>query len=208
MRHERKPPPALATWLLRRLYHRDTRDALTGDLFERYSEGESDRWFWRQVLVAVTLDALRGLRAHWPQICFSASGAGLLLLVIGKTMRLPAIERVWVLGLGLPWPISSAYDFGFRGAVAALIVQPLLAVPLLIDNAFSWSKIFRTFVISFGLIGATFLAWVLFAFPPTPMRRCFAAFLLFAALLISAWAGRRTLRASNDGQHRSQRRIV
>jgi hypothetical protein len=212
MRQERTPPPALATWLLRHLCHRDTRDALTGDLFERFSEGESDRLFWHQVMVAITRGTLRGLLAHWPEICFSASGAAMLVLLSGKAMRLPAIEKLWVLGLGLPWPMSSAYDFGFRGAVAALIVQPLLAVLLLIANAFSWSRLFRTFVVSFGLLAATLLAGVLFGLPPTPMNRCFAAFTLFAALLISAWAGCRMgvfrTRISSHGQHRSERSIV
>ena len=198
MKSERpRQPPPMATWLVRHLGPKNTRDALTGDLLERFSEGESDRWFWRQVLVAIALGALRGLPAQWPRICFSASGAAFLLLLSGKTMRLPAIERLWILGIGLPWPISSAYDFGFRGFVAALIVQPFFAAALVIDNAFSWSGIFGTFAISFVLLVATSLSGTLFAFPRTPTGMCFAAFTLFAALFISAWAGCRmgTLRA-------------
>jgi hypothetical protein len=213
MKQGRTLPPALATWLLRHLCQRDTRDALTGDLFERFSDGESGRWFWRQVLVAITVGALRGLRSHWSRICFSAFGAALLFLLSGKIMRLPAIERLWVLGIGLPWPFSSAYDFGFRGVIAALIVQPLLAVALLIDGAFSWSRMFRTFAITFGLLVATSLSGFLFAFPRrTPMGVCCGVAMLFVALLISAWAGCRmsTLqpRTSNDSHHHSPRRVV
>lgn len=175
MKSERIQPPPLATWLIRHLGHEDTRDVPTGDLFERFSEGESGRWFWRQVLVAITLAALKGLRADRLRICFSASGAVLLLLISDKIMRLPAIERLWVLGIGLPWPISSAYDFGFRRVVAALIVQPLLAAALLIDHAFSWSRILKAFGISFGLPVAMSLSGTLFAFRPTPVGICFGA---------------------------------
>jgi hypothetical protein len=44
--------PRLATWLLRHARPVGDSDALTGDLIERFREGQTRGWFWRQVLIA------------------------------------------------------------------------------------------------------------------------------------------------------------
>ena len=39
MNNERPQPPALATWLLRRLCSKQNEEVLTGDLIERFGDG-------------------------------------------------------------------------------------------------------------------------------------------------------------------------
>jgi hypothetical protein len=46
-------PPTIATWLLRHFGYGRNNDAIIGDLTERYRQGRSRRWYWRQVLVAM-----------------------------------------------------------------------------------------------------------------------------------------------------------
>jgi hypothetical protein len=57
-----RKPPAFATSLLVRLGEED--DALAGDLLEEFSRGRSRTWYWRQVLAAISLAAVRHLRTH------------------------------------------------------------------------------------------------------------------------------------------------
>jgi hypothetical protein len=53
MNSGRSDPPKSALWLLRRLCPKRNREAITGDLLERFGERRSTGWFWRQVLVAI-----------------------------------------------------------------------------------------------------------------------------------------------------------
>lgn len=48
-----RTPPALANWLLSRLFDAYRRDGLIGDLEEEYRRGRSRAWYWREVLTAV-----------------------------------------------------------------------------------------------------------------------------------------------------------
>ena len=55
-------PPRLASALLRWMGPRD--EALIGDLLEAYQGGKTDRWYWRQVLVAIVVGARDAVRSH------------------------------------------------------------------------------------------------------------------------------------------------
>ena len=50
----RSPPPAIATWLLRRLGPNSTKELIAGDLLEHYQNGRSSWWYWREVLHAIS----------------------------------------------------------------------------------------------------------------------------------------------------------
>ena len=52
-------PPQFATWLLLRLSCRN--EALAGDLREEFQRRPSKFWYWRQVLVAITVNPIRTL---------------------------------------------------------------------------------------------------------------------------------------------------
>jgi hypothetical protein len=54
-------PPPLATWLLQRF---GAKEALVGDLIERYQRGRSIGWYWRQVLPAILATAYQDIRDH------------------------------------------------------------------------------------------------------------------------------------------------
>ena len=211
MNTERSQPPALALFLLRYLCPKDNREVLIGDLLETFREGRSDGWFWRQVFIALLLGVSKGWRLHWPQICFAVAGT-LVLVLEGWIMRLPAIELLWARGISLHWPLSTAYDFAFGAALAALMLQPFLAVLLLLGQTFSWHSLLRTFAISFLLLVVSHVGLFLWGphspssayRPPSPTFWAFLVDVLqfrhpflmltfmstqFFILLISAWFG-------------------
>jgi len=192
MNGERSRPPALAAWLLRHMCRNEVHASLVGDLLERFDEGESDGWFWRQVLTIVLIRASNGLRAHWPQILFSIAGGVILLFwgwrlligVLGETL----IARIRDWGLGLRSPMSVLYDLVIRSLFAAMTVQPILAVLLVLDRAFRWRSLLRTLLISVPLIAANVAAFEWWASPGMASVVLFLA-LILCTLLVSAWVG-------------------
>lgn len=172
-----RQPPRLATWLLRH------REALAGDLLERYNEGESDRWFWRQVLTAILVN-------NWPQIVFSIAGAPTLWFCGGRFLEIilspPLVARTWYFALGgLQWTEPLVYDQVLRSAAAALMIQPILAVALLLGRAFRWASLVRTFLVSTPLIAATVFLWIITGIASS----AFYVPLILCSLLISARIG-------------------
>ena len=59
-------PPRLASWLLHHLASSPQRESLAGDLIERYHQGQSATWYWRQVLAAILAGVIRDIREGTP----------------------------------------------------------------------------------------------------------------------------------------------
>jgi|GEM_PF-4479227 len=66
-----KRPTAAALWLLNRS---GAAESLIGDLIETFHEGRSPAWFWKQVLIAIAINALSSLRHHCPHLAFALTG--------------------------------------------------------------------------------------------------------------------------------------
>ena len=67
----RTAPPPLATWILEHCTAGARDEALTGDLFEGYSSGLSEGWYWRQALSACAVSWSESLRARIPLFVFA-----------------------------------------------------------------------------------------------------------------------------------------
>jgi hypothetical protein len=207
MSNEPTQPPQLAVFLLRHLHPKDNREVLIGDLVESFREGRSERWFWGQVLVALTVGISRALPLLWPEISFAFAGT-LVIQLESWIMRMPLIERLWAQGISLRSPLPTIYDFGFQAALGAIMLQPLLAVVLLLARRFSWYSVLRTFSICFLLLMASDVVVILWGMnshvsayrpPPATLRdfvmrvlhsqHPFLMLIPFFALLISALVG-------------------
>src|SRR5436309_1129016 len=57
-------PPRFATWLLRRFVPGQQWESLIGDLMEQHRRKRSGAWYWRQVLAAILVGAVRDIREH------------------------------------------------------------------------------------------------------------------------------------------------
>ena len=56
--------PPVAMWLAQRLISGPRAESLLGDLVEQHAHRRSTRWYWRQVLTAVVVSTLAGVRDH------------------------------------------------------------------------------------------------------------------------------------------------
>ena len=134
-------PPRLASWLLHHLASSPQRESLAGDLIERYHEGQSATWYWRQVLSAILAGVIRDIREGTPMDLHIKKvwlpGAASCLLFFGfywvliwlpfdKTrfqfMALPYLVLPFVGALGAYWSRR------MKGSVLERIVSALFPV--------------------------------------------------------------------------------
>jgi hypothetical protein len=59
-----KHPPFLPTWLLNQLGCSPDTEAVLGDLAERYRQGETWVWYWKQTLIAIVISACEDIRGR------------------------------------------------------------------------------------------------------------------------------------------------
>ncbi len=95
-------PPTSAIWLLRHVCPGRDNDALTGDLLERFREGQTRGWFWKQVLMAFAVGIMRELRQHWPAFCYAIAGAAMPAILSNSVRG----AGHWLHWSSLPWPLS------------------------------------------------------------------------------------------------------
>ncbi len=191
MNKDRPRQARLAIWLLRHLGEKNNQEAIVGDLVEKFGQGRSARWLWREVLIAIGIGISKALLARWPEVCFALTGTALIDLFFSplKIVRKPLIERMWAWGIGLRWPLSTIYDFGFTAFMGALMVLLLLIFFLFVKRALRWANILRTLLISFMLLATGQLALFLWERRlPHALMYILGPLPLFFALLASAWA--------------------
>ena len=199
MSDRKSNPPRRAIWFLQNACPGD-KEALTGDLMERFREGQTPGWFWRQVLIAFAVGVLGKLRRHWPHFSYAIAGTAIPAFLWKTVERVPAVLHWWA----LPWPLSQLAFESSRGALLALAALPALAAGLVISRAFRWDSLFRTAVINLALITlGHYLLGYLDTFPwlkrPVPGNPYLFRILLlpppsvellfFSSFLVSAWLG-------------------
>jgi hypothetical protein len=203
MNVEKSNPPRLAIWLSRQARSGGDTDALTGDLIERFREGQTRGWFWRQVLIACAVRVLGIIWRHWPHFCYAVAGT---VLAIGEMSvflkNVPGILHWWA----LPWPWSQVALELTRPAILALAALPALAAGLVMYGAFRWVSLLRTGIIQLALLtiskylGDAFLPWLTRPIPGFPYGRAsifppiLHILLFFSTFLVAAWLGCRPLR--------------
>lgn len=112
-------PPRPATWLLHALYSGPNREAITGDLAERY-QSRGALWYWRQVIRAIAGSLFDDVRTHKllaVRAIFTGCVASLLLrFLLGPVAKSPVGDLVELL--------TRQPRYLFFGAWAAVMVMP------------------------------------------------------------------------------------
>ncbi len=201
---EKKPqPPNLAVWFLQHLCPGDN-EALTGDLLERFHEGKTRGWLWRQVLFAFAYSVLGKVRRYGPHLCYAIAGT-VLPVFFWKTFYqgVPNFLHWYV----LPWPWSMLVFELSQTALLAWTVLPVLAVGLMIRREFRWTSLLRTGVVNPALLVLSRYSIYLFPWLLRPGPRLihqasahsqinfliippiFVLLLSFSAFFVSAWLG-------------------
>ena len=96
-------PPRSAVWLLRHACPGNHNEALTGDLVEKFREGRSHGWFWKQVLIAIAVGVLGEVRRHWPHFSYAIAGTAMRLserCAVKSLSSLSVREKIQPLHLG------------------------------------------------------------------------------------------------------------
>jgi hypothetical protein len=201
MSDSKSNPPKLAIWLLRHATPGDN-EALTGDLIERFREGQMPAWFWRQVLIAFAVGVLGAVRRRWPYFCYAVAGVAMPAIFWKTAEGLREVLHWWV----LPWPWSQIVFQSSGAIVPVLAALAVLAAGLATNQAFRSISLFRTAMINLTLVAlGRFLLSFLIAFPwllrPTADPHLFTIrflpppglkLLSFFGFLVSAWLGCRT----------------
>jgi|SRR5579863_1555729 len=169
--------PRPAIWCLRHACPNGDNDALTGDLIERFREGQTRRWFWRQVFIA-----LGEIRRHWPHFCYAIVGTVVTLFFWDAR----ALRHVpgWLHWNELPWPLSQlAFELS-RPALLALASLSILAAGLAIERPFRWVSLLRT-----GLINLALITLVHYSIEPWLLGGHAVGWwcMFFSTFLVAAW---------------------
>ena len=203
MSGKKSDPPRLAIWWLRHAFPGSNNDALTGDLIERFREGQTRGWFWRQVLIAFAVGVLGEVRSHWPQFCYAIAGVGIHMF-LWRPFKFGFVH--WNV---VPWPWSKIYfDLAplTAPAIFAMAALPVLAAGLAIQGTFRWISLIRTATIGLALITllqftvGTF-GWLVHHGGNLSMLRLVFLMLMFFSFLASAWIGCRSSRRA-DAENR------
>ena len=89
-------PPGVATWLLQHFMPACGGEAFIGDLHERYAEGRSRSWFWRQVLFAMGLAAAEEIRRRKGRLLWMVlASVSVALLSVLPHAQSNVLLRVW-----------------------------------------------------------------------------------------------------------------
>lgn len=206
MNSRKTNPPKQAIWFLRHGCPGDN-EALEGDLIERFREGQSRGWFWRQVLIASFVGVAVGVQRHWPHLCYAIAGTIMTWYFWNaNTLRnLPG----WLHWGDLPWPWSQlAFELS-RPALVALTALPILAAGLATDGSFRWVSLLRTAVINLALIALghysiDFLPWLLRPVPGDSYHKfliipgVLQVILSFSTFFVAAYLGSVSPRRGNE----------
>lgn len=207
MTNKRSNPPSLALWLLRHTSTGARNEALTGDLIERFREGQSRRWFWGQVLFASALGALEAIRRGWYFFAYAIAGTVAQYLLYSNDLARGLVLPGWS---SLPWPLS---QFGLELGVPIIATSMsllMLSVGLLIERSFRWWYLLRTFIFSLVLITAgqysiEFSPWLLRPVQGDQYHKALIALLalLASAYLVAAWLGCAPTKHSHNRERRT-----
>jgi hypothetical protein len=190
-------PPRLALWWLRHTCLGDHGEVLAGDLIERFREGATRGWLWKQVLIASIMSASVQIRRRWAIFCYAAAGT---VAMYSTPIYEPIRISAWLHWSDLPWPLSQFVFELSTAAFVTLTTLTVLAAGLLIQHSFRWTYVFRTWIINFGLIGIGHYSidafpWLLRPIPGNPYGKVLIipeavrVLLLVSTFVVAAWLG-------------------
>ena len=202
MNQPKPEPPSSALWLLHRFLPTERREALLGDLLEKFHQGRSSCWLWREVLIAVALSFGTTLRMHRAEVAFTILGTTLhAMWWTSRWWRMawqsPMMQSLYAWGLGWPFPLSSAYDILFHSIVRLVLLLPLVAVFSSSQGGWRGARVLRAIGIGLALLTPGEVLVLLSR--GSVYISMFESILFFLALLLSIWTSC-TLRPSAPSQ--------
>jgi hypothetical protein len=196
MTSKKSSPPGLALWLLRHTYPGNHKEALAGDLVERFREGQTRGWFWRQVFIASAVSVLGSIRRRLPLLCYAIAGTFMVGFSYAQPLSQFPVSLHWS---DLPWPWSQlVFELGSPAIVASTSLS-ILAIGLVLARSFRFAYLLRTWIINLTLIAidhySVDLPRLLRSIPGDPYHKALIVpevvqvLLLFSTFIVAAWLG-------------------
>ncbi len=192
-------PPAAATWLLEHLARGPRKEALIGDLQEEFGRGRSAAWYWRQALLAASMEIIRETSAVW-----TAAAAALLWgtamfwfpLYVRDVTRTAVFNAVLEWGVRLDFPFSMIYGIAIFNLVSTLLLIAALAVYLAAVGGLHPRNVLIGMIPGWIVMEVSSFGWAIL---PSPLHLPASAFFrsvivsvpLFFGVRAAIWAGRR-----------------
>lgn len=149
MKSYKSKPPDLALWCLHHLVQGQHREALTGDLIEKFQEGATRKWFWKQVLIACFTDFIGEVRRRWALFWYAIAGT---IAICFLPPSLPDPVSFWFHWSNFPWPLSQFIFEMSTPTLVSLAALGILAGGLAIQRSLRWSFLLRTWIANLSLI--------------------------------------------------------
>ena len=140
----------LATWLLQRWGSGPQRESLVGDLIERYQQGRSPVWYWRQVLRAIIVGMLYEMGEH-KLLAVRALVVGWIAIALTDRARWDIVYVALKVPFGTPLEIPTSSRFGILYFNLTLLASAGLSGWLV-------ARFHRPYAISMATIFATSFA--------------------------------------------------
>jgi hypothetical protein len=146
-------PPKVARWLLGHFGSSPNNDTVIGDLDERYHQGHSYIWYWRQALSAIVMSFYTEVRGHKLMAIGTVLFGWMIKAAWGKTwglftfvimglrpiysqryipFLLASVAESIAVCLISAWLLSRATGSHYRPMVLLYVLVELLAVPVMI----------------------------------------------------------------------------
>lgn len=123
--------PGIATWLLEHFGCSRNNRVIVGDLIERYRQGKSRLWYWRQVLTTIVISFFTTLRQH--------KLLALRAVVVGNLWKWTSVVAMSTL---FRWSIGQRYAFEVPNR---LIMALVLTAALTVANGWVVARMHRPY---------------------------------------------------------------
>ena len=161
-------PPRLATWLLQRWGSGPQRDSLVGDLIERYQQGRSPAWYWRQVLRALIVGMLYEMGEHkW--LAVRALAVGWFAIALTDRARWDIVYVALKVPIGTPLEVAPWFGLYFNlTLLGSACLSGWLVARIHRPYAISMAAVFATSFALYSVAGilTVTVAMIHASFPP------------------------------------------
>lgn len=148
-----RQPPKLAVRMFSFFVPFHLREALLGDLLEKFQEVQSPTWFWREVVAAILLS----LRPRLSAVIFAIAGT----LSEQLWFRSPWWKVVWQSSMfeslygrvvQCPFPLGVMYGFGLQAAISTINILLLLSLFWSFKRLWRWTNVRNSILLCFPLL--------------------------------------------------------
>lgn len=202
MNKPRRQPPKLAVRMFSCFVPIHVREALLGDLLEKFQEVPSPTWFWWEVVAAILLSLMGLFRPRMSAVIFAVVGTASEQLWFRsqwwKTVwESSTFQSLYGLVVEWPFPLGVICGFGLQAAISTIHILLLLCLFWSFKRLWRWTNVRNSILLCFPLLTVGLLIDALLPAPYDSFLRVVPTFgALMMAIFISDSAPERAIRSA------------